>query len=144
MIFVKKILDLNTDLSSDNNINLYQLKKISLRILYRLYVKHANFKMTKNRQFAERFHSNYTKSFMETLILQIMIKDEGNKTAKNRSKELTKLSLSCLAYINRQDPDAAMLLIQNREGLLRLCFDKFRTSLTRNYTNFNDFKMYSR
>ena len=75
MIFVKKILDLQTDLSSDNNINLYQLKKISLRILYRLYVKHANFKMTKNRLFAERFHSTYTKSFVETLILQIVIKD---------------------------------------------------------------------
>jgi hypothetical protein len=52
MIFIKKILDLNADLSADENINLYQLKKISLRILYRIYQKHANYKLTDNREFA--------------------------------------------------------------------------------------------
>ena len=64
MIFVKKILDLNTDLSSNDNINLYLLKKISLRILFRLYQKHANFRITENKHFAQQFHMKYTRPFV--------------------------------------------------------------------------------
>jgi len=41
MIFIKKLLDLNIE---SNNIdkNMYDLKKICLRILYRLYQRHLN------------------------------------------------------------------------------------------------------
>lgn len=46
MIFVKKILDLNADLAASENTNLYILKRISLRILFRIYQKHANFRVT--------------------------------------------------------------------------------------------------
>ena len=74
MIFIKKILDINADLSSNDNTNLYLLKRLSLRILFRIYQKHANFKMTPNKNFAEQFHIKYTKAFIETLILQIMLK----------------------------------------------------------------------
>ena len=52
MIFVKKILDLGADLSSNDSSNLYQLKRICLRILFRIYQKHANYKMTRNKEFA--------------------------------------------------------------------------------------------
>ena len=48
MIFVKKILDLGIDLSSDDNISLYKLKRICLRMLFRIYQRHANIKMTKH------------------------------------------------------------------------------------------------
>ena len=144
MIFVKKILDLQIDFASNDNINLFMLKKISLRILYRIYQQHANFKMTRVRDFAEKFHANYTKSFVETLIFQIMAKDEEDRMAKHRSMELVKLSLACLGLINRQNQEASMLLIHHRESILRLCFHKFRSSLSRNYTNFNDFKQYMR
>lgn len=76
MIFVKKILDLPADLSSQENNSLFILKKISLRILFRIYQKHANPKMTQsNNDFAYRFHSSYTKPFVETLMLQVMFKD---------------------------------------------------------------------
>lgn len=53
MIFVKKILDLNADLAASENTNLYILKRISLRILFRIYQKHANFRVTEKKNFAQ-------------------------------------------------------------------------------------------
>ena len=46
LIFLKKLLDLPADLSSQDNTNLYLLKRLSLRILFRLYQKYANKRMT--------------------------------------------------------------------------------------------------
>jgi len=46
MIFVKKLLDLPADLSSEQNNSVFLLKKICLRILFRIYQKHANPRMT--------------------------------------------------------------------------------------------------
>lgn len=50
-----------------------------------------------------------------------MLKVDGDKTARHRTMELVKLSLSCIAYINRQNADASILLMQNRDAILRLC-----------------------
>jgi hypothetical protein len=63
MIFVKKILDLNIALD-DSNSYIYHLKKICLRILFRIYQRHANIKLTNCKQFAVQFHAKYTKSFV--------------------------------------------------------------------------------
>jgi hypothetical protein len=69
--------------------------------------------------------------------------DGGNdKVIKHRHLELLKLSLSCLAYINRQNPEAAALLIQHRDTIVNLCLQKFRLSFNRSYQNFIDFKVY--
>jgi hypothetical protein len=45
MIFVKKILDLNLDVTQFGG-GIYQLKRICLRILFRIYQRHANPKIT--------------------------------------------------------------------------------------------------
>ena len=79
-----------------------------------MYQKHANPRATNNKIFAEKFHSTYTKPFIETLLLQVMLKDDGNKSLRHKNMELSKLSLACLANINRQNSEAAMLLIQYR------------------------------
>jgi hypothetical protein len=52
------------------------------------------------------------------------------------------MSLSCLAYINRQSPDAAALLMQHRESLIGLCLQRLRLNFGRGYQNFADFRMY--
>ena len=93
--------------------------------------------MTEYKDFAINFHSRYTKSFMETLLQQVMMPVEGNTVAKERILELIKLSLSIIAYINRQNQEAAILLIDNRESMLRLCMEKFRTPTNTNYSSFN-------
>lgn len=67
--------------------------------------------MTSNKDFALQFHAKYTKSFLETLVLQVMLKLEGDKCARQRTMDLIRLSLSCIAYINRQNVDAALMLI---------------------------------
>lgn len=64
MIFIKKILDLTIDLSSSDNNNLYMLKRISLKIVFKMHQKHANFKITDNKQFAEGFQQKYTKPLL--------------------------------------------------------------------------------
>lgn len=63
MIFVKKVLDLSVVLD-DSYISIYQLKRVSLRILFRIYQRHANPKLTENPQFASQFHAKYTRSFV--------------------------------------------------------------------------------
>jgi hypothetical protein len=83
MIFIKKLLDLRVGLSDPSN-NLYLLKKISLRVLYRFYQKHANDRLTSNKAFAANFQSKYTRAFVETLLLQIMGDGENNKLAQKR------------------------------------------------------------
>ncbi len=137
MIFIKKILDLNL-LLNDNCI--YSLKKISLRIIFRIYQRHANVKLTDYKNFAIQFQNKYTKSFVETLIYQVMSDGGTDKITRHRQMELTKLSLSCLAYVNRQNPQAALLLLLHRNKIIELCLQKFKTSI-RGYQNFIDFKM---
>lgn len=111
MIFVKKILDLPADLSLAENENLYLLKRISLRLLFRMYQKHAHLKMTSDKDFAIQFHAKYTKPLLETLVLQVMLKVEGDKSTRQKIMDLIKISLSSIAYINRQNADAALLLV---------------------------------
>jgi hypothetical protein len=143
MIFPKKTLDLPADLGASENHNLYLLKRISLRILFRLYAKHAHPRMTEHRDFALKFHAAYTKPFLETLMLQVMLKTEVDRAARKRGMELAKLSLSILSYINRQNSEAAGLLLEHREAILRLCFEKFGSSLSRNYYSFAEFKLHT-
>ena len=108
MIFVKKIIDLNVSI---NDSCIYTLKKLGLRILFRIYQRHANVKLTDHKDFAIQFQNKYTKSFVETLIYQVMSDGGSDKSTRHRQMELTKLSLSCLAYINRQNSQAALLLL---------------------------------
>jgi hypothetical protein len=102
MIFIKKLLDIKAQLGDPSNTNLYILKRISLRILFRIYQRHANLKFTSNKQFALQFQGKYTKAFVETLVLQVLGDQASHDSlANHRNMELIKLSLSCLAYINR-------------------------------------------
>lgn len=64
MIFIKKILDLTIDLSAADNTNLYLLKRISLKIVFKMYQKHANMRITENKDFARGFQDKYTKSLL--------------------------------------------------------------------------------
>ena len=41
--------------------------------------------MTDRRDFADKFHATYTKSFVESLLLKVLAKEEENKIARNRS-----------------------------------------------------------
>lgn len=50
-----------------------------------------------------------------------MLPLNGEKTAKHRSLELCKIAFASLAYINRENKEAALLLLQNKESLLKLC-----------------------
>ena len=138
MIFLKKIVDLSVPL---HDTSVYTLKKISLRILFRMYQRHANPKLTSSKDFAALFHKNYTKSFVESLIFQVMSEGGSDKAVKHRHMELVKLSLSCLAYINRQHAEAAALLIQHREAIVNLCLQRFRLNFGKGYQNFMDFKL---
>ena len=141
MIYIKKVLDLRVELD-DNNAYLYQLKRICLRILFRIYQRHANPKIAEDRAFTQQFHSKYTRSFVETLIYLVINEAGNSENSQRRHMELFKMSLSCLAYINRQSADAAGLLIQHREKLIALCLRQLRINFGRSYQNFADFRMY--
>lgn len=64
MIFVKKLLDIKTNLGDPSNSSLYILKRISLRIIFRIYQRHANIKLTSNKEFSIQFQAKYTKAFV--------------------------------------------------------------------------------
>lgn len=105
MIFIKKILDLKVSIEGPQYYSFYLLKKLSLRIIFRIYQKHANPRFTNNKSFADLFHSRYTKAFVETLILQILeCNQASDRQSKSKYIELVKFALSCLAYINNQHP----------------------------------------
>ena len=83
MIFVKKILDLRGDFGEQSG-NIFLLKKLCLRLLYRFYEKHTNLKacISDNLTFAKNFHQKYTKAFVETLLLQLL--ENGNSNQINK------------------------------------------------------------
>lgn len=140
MIFVKKVLDLPVVLDGAHAC-LYPLKRTSLRILFRLYQRHANPKLTDTPQFAHNFHVKYTRSFVETLVLVVLAEGGEDRSAKRRHMELMKMALSCLAYVNRQNPEAATLMVQHRAALVNLCLQRMRLNFSRSYQSFVDFKM---
>jgi hypothetical protein len=89
MIFVKKILDLNLDVTAYGGC-IYQLKKICLRILFRIYQRHANPKITDYKEFAFQFQAKYTKSFVESLIgfIMVSVHDDTNSDKVFRKRQL--------------------------------------------------------
>lgn len=140
MIFVKKVLDLSLVLE-DANVGIYYLKKTCLRLLFRLYQRHANPKITQDKTFAQNFHAKYTRPFVETLVYQVIADMGKEKSTRHRHMELMRMSLSCLAYVNRQNADAAILLMQHRESLIAFCFQRLKLNFNKNYQSFVDFRM---
>ena len=95
MIFIKKILDLNIEANNIDK-NMYQLKKICMRILFRFYQRHMNHKYSDFQpNILTNFHEKYTKGIVESLLLQIMNEAHLSKNPKHkRFFELTKFALS--------------------------------------------------
>ncbi len=61
MIFVKKLLDLNIE-AGNIDMNMYQLKKICLRIMFRFYQRHLNKKFSiAAKNVIDEFHQKFTK-----------------------------------------------------------------------------------
>jgi hypothetical protein len=141
MIFVKKVLDLRVTLD-DGNVALYHLKRICLRILFRLYQRHANPRLTGDPLFAQQFHAKYTRSFVETLVYQVLAEGGKERGSRHRQMELMRMALSCLAYINRQSTEAAGVLLQHRDSLVGLCLQRLKLNFDRSYQSFVDFRLY--
>lgn len=100
MIFIKKLLDLNIE-AGNIDMNMYQLKKICLRILFRFYQRHMNKKfMNCPMNVIDEFHLKFTKGITESLLLQIINESHLAKNSANKNYiQLTKYSLACLSYI---------------------------------------------
>ena len=111
MIFIKKLLDLNIE-SGNIDMNMYQLKKICLRIMFRFYQRHLKRKFSDvPRQFIDDFHLKFTKGITESLLLQIINEAQMVKNSSNKNYiKLTKYSLSCLSYVYEEDRNAAMVI----------------------------------
>lgn len=88
MIFIKKILDLKITA-------MQPLKRLCLKILARLYSKHAN-KQINPKPFSRIFHEKYSQPIVETLILQVLSKHEGNNMEQ---LEIISLALAPLPNI---------------------------------------------
>jgi hypothetical protein len=78
---------------------------------------------------------------VETLVYQVIADDGKEKNSKHRHMELLKMSLSCLAYVNRQSTDAAILLMQHRESLIAFCLQRLKLNFNKAYQSFVDFRM---
>ena len=68
MVFIKKILDIQ------EMRDIVPLKKVCLKILSRLYLRHTSSKTVSYRllSFAQSFHNKYSCPMVETLILQLV------------------------------------------------------------------------
>lgn len=73
MIFVKKVLEL------DGDGKIFQMKKICMRIIFRIYQRHANSKACEDKAFALQFHQKFTRAFVDTL-LSIVMKSNQSKS----------------------------------------------------------------
>jgi len=81
--------------------NMYSLKKICLRTLFRFYQRHLNRKFSSaGQEVIDEFHSKFTKGITESLLLQIINEGQMAKNSLNKNYiQLTKYSLACLAYV---------------------------------------------
>lgn len=111
MLFIKKILDLNIE-AGNIDTNMYSLKKICLRILFRFYQRHLNRKFSSAGQgVIDDFHNKFTKGITESLLLQIINEGQLSKNAVNKNYiQLTKYSLACLSYVYEEDRNAAIMI----------------------------------
>lgn len=81
--------------------NMYSLKKICLRTLFRFYQRHLNRKFSSvGQEVIDEFHNKFTKGITESLLLQIINEGQMAKNSMNKNYiQLTKYSLACLAYV---------------------------------------------
>lgn len=140
MIFIKKLLDLNIE-SGNIDMNMYQLKKICLRIMFRFYQRHLNKKFSDaSKQVIDDFHGKFTKGVTESLILQIINEAQLAKNSINRNFiKLTKYSLSCLSYVYEEDRNSALVIDQYKDKIIYLCLERYKTKTNKVYSSFAEF-----
>ena len=140
MIFIKKLLDLNIE-SGNIDMNMYQLKKICLRILFRFYQRNLNKKFSDApKQIIEEFHNKFTKGVTESLLLQIYNEAQMSKNSTNKNYiKLTKYSLSCLAYVYEEDQNAAQIIDRYREKIIYMCLERYKTNFSKGYNSYAEF-----
>ena len=140
MIFIKKLLDLNIE-SGNIDMNMYQLKKICLRIMFRFYQRHLNKKFSDApKQVIEEFHQKYTKGITESLLLQIINEAQLSKNSANRNFiKLTRYSLSCLSYVYEEDRNAALIIDHYKDKIIYFCLERYKTKTNKTYPSFTEF-----
>ena len=140
MIFIKKLLDLNIE-SGNIDMNMYQLKKICLRIMFRFYQRHLNKKFSDApKQVIEEFHQKYTKGITESLLLQIINEAQLSKNSANRNFiKLTRYSLSCLSYVYEEDRNAALIIGHYKDKIIYFCLERYKTKTNKTYPSFTEF-----
>ena len=140
MIFIKKLLDLNIE-SGNIDMNMYQLKKICLRIMFRFYQRHLNKKFSDApKQVIEEFHQKYTKGITESLLLQIINEAQLSKNSANKKFiKLTRYSLSCLSYVYEEDRNAALIIDHYKDKIIYLCLERYKTKTNNTYSSFAEF-----
>lgn len=140
MIFIKKLLDLNIE-SGNIDMNMYQLKKICLRIMFRFYQRHLNKKFSDApKNFIDDFHQKFTKGITESLLLQIINEAQMSKNSNNKNYiKLTKYSLSCLSYVYEEDRNAAQIIDQYKDKIIYLCLERYKTKVNKGYSSYGEF-----
>lgn len=137
MIFIKKLLDLNIE-SGQVDMNMYQLKKICLRIMFRFYQRHLNKKFSNTgRNMIEDFHQKFTKGITESLLLQIISESQLTKNNLNKNYiQLTRYSLACLSFVYEEDRNAAIIIDHYREKIIYLCLERYKTKINKAYSSY--------
>jgi hypothetical protein len=140
MIFIKKLLDLNIE-TGNIDMNMYQLKKICLRIMFRFYQRHLNRKFSNaGKNVIDEFHQKFTKGITESLLLQIINEAQMAKNSTNKNYiQLTKYSLACLSYVYEEDRNAALIIDQYREKIIYLCLERYKTKINKAYSSYGEF-----
>lgn len=121
--------------------NMYNLKKICLRILFRFYQRHLNTKFSSTGQCViDDFHKRFTKGITQSLLLQIINEAQLTKNSTNRNYiQLTKYSLACLAYVYEEDGNAAVVIEHYKEKIIYLCLERYKTRLAKSYASYAEF-----
>lgn len=140
MIFIKKLLDLNIE-SGNIDMNMYNLKKICLRIMFRFYQRHLNKKYSDTpKNVIDEFHQKFTKGITESLLLQIINEAHMAKNSTNKNYiQLTKYSLSCLSYVYEEDRNAALLIDQYRDKIIYICLERYKVKINKGYSSYGEF-----
>lgn len=139
LIFVKKILDLNLE-SGNIDQNMYELKKICLRIMFRFYQLHLKSMFSSLGTAAvKNFHEKFTKGITESLLLQIINESTLSSTSQKNFVSLTQLSLACLAHVYEEDKNAAVMIDGYKEKILFLCMQRYKVRVAKEYSSYGEF-----